>query len=104
VLSPSFGYLLGFIAAPAVSGFIARGRTLTARSAGLAAAAGLLSVYVLGVPYLACYLAFVADKPAALAVVLQTGFAVFLPGDALKCAVLAMVTPRLGPVMRKVSD
>jgi biotin transport system substrate-specific component len=104
VVSPTFGYLLGFLAAPAVSGYLMRGRALTPVNTGLAAVAGMLMIYLVGVPYLACYLTFVMDKPNALWIALKTGFFLFLPGDALKCLVLVMVMPRLGPVMQRFSS
>lgn len=102
VVSPTFGYLLGFLAAPAVSGLLTRNRALTPVNTAVASVAGMLAIYLAGVPYLACYLAFVLDKPGAFRIALETGFAVFLPGDALKCLLLAMVMPRLAPALKKL--
>lgn len=98
VVSPTFGYLLGFLAAPAVSGLLVKGRAMTALNAGVASLAGMLVVYLVGVPYLACYLAYVTEKPDALGMALKAGFAVFLPGDLVKCVLLAVVMPRLPAV------
>jgi biotin transport system substrate-specific component len=55
-----------------------------------------------GVPYLAGYLALAMKKPDAFSIALKTGFAVFLPGDVVKCLLLATVMPRLSPVMEKL--
>jgi biotin transport system substrate-specific component len=100
VMSPTFGYLLGFLAAPAVSGYLVQNRALTRLHAGVASLAGMLLIYLVGVPYLACYLAWVLDKPDAFSIALKTGFAVFLPGDVLKCLLLAVVMPRLAPALK----
>jgi biotin transport system substrate-specific component len=102
VLSPTFGYLLGFVAAPVVSGLLVKNRPLTAAAAGAASLAGMLVIYLAGVPYLALYLSLVQHKPYAFGIALKTGFAVFLPGDALKCALLAMVMPRVRPALKKL--
>lgn len=102
VMKPSFGYLLGFLAAPVASGFIMGNRAMTFRNVLAASLAGMLVVYLVGVPYLAGYLTFVVHKPDAVALALKTGFAVFLPGDALKCILLAMVMPRLAPALKKL--
>lgn len=96
VMSPTLGYLVGFIAASAVSGYLIKDKPLSVRNVLFASAAGMLTIYLIGMPYLACYLKFVVKKPDALWIAVKTGMALFLPGDALKCALLAMVMPRIG--------
>jgi biotin transport system substrate-specific component len=104
VASPTFGYLLGFIPASALAGYLVKGRQLTLRTVITASALGMLAVYAVGVPYLAFYLTYILQKPDALGKAVISGFAIFLPGDVLKCIVLAVVTPRLGSVLRARSD
>ena len=95
VMTPSFGYLLGFIAAPAVVGAVLGKSSVSTARAFIAALAGTAAIYAVGFPYLAFYLAVVAGKPDALHLAVQAGVLVFLPGDILKCLLLALVAPRL---------
>jgi biotin transport system substrate-specific component len=73
VMSPTFGYLVGFIAAAAVSGFIAKDKELNTRNAFLASAAGMLAVYLVGLPYLAFYFHFIMKKPDAAMLAVKVG-------------------------------
>jgi biotin transport system substrate-specific component len=102
VMSPTFGYLLGFLAAPAVSAYLMNRKTVTFQNSCAASLAGMLVIYLVGVPYLAGYLALIMKKPDALTLALKTGFAVFLPGDIVKCLLLGMVMPRLSQAMEKL--
>jgi biotin transport system substrate-specific component len=67
-----------------------------------ASMAGMLVIYLVGVPYLACYLTWVMHKPDAFPLAMKTGFAVFMPGDVLKCILLGMVMPKLEPALQKL--
>jgi len=95
IMTPSFGYLLGFILAPAVVAAVLGKNDISAFKGFIAALAGTAAIYAIGFPYLAFYLKFVAQKPDALRLAVQAGVLVFLPGDILKCLVLALVAPRL---------
>lgn len=101
LLSPSFGYLIGFIAAPVVSGYLMKGKPFSVGNVLFASAAGMLAIYLIGMPYLACYFKYMLVKPDAFWVALKTGMIVFLPGDALKCVILAMIMPKLGHIVSK---
>lgn len=70
---PTFGYLLGFVAAPAVASRFAR------PAAGMAVA--MLAIYAFGVAWLSLWMAW-SPWLAFL-----TGVVPFLPGDLLKLAV-----------------
>ena len=94
-MTPSFGYLLGFILAPTVVGAVLGKGAVSALRTFIAGLAGTAAIYAVGFPYLAFYLKVVAQKPDALRTAVQAGVLVFLPGDILKCLVLALVAPRL---------
>ena len=85
---PSFGYLVGFVVAAAVVGWLAR-RGADRSIAGTAAtlALGNLLVYAVGVPYLAMAIDVGLVDAVALGVV------PFLIGDALKIALAAGLLP-----------
>jgi biotin transport system substrate-specific component len=89
LIGPTGGYLAGYIVGAAVAGLFARKRSL--RSAALGAIAGFAAVLVLGA--LGLYL--LSGLPVAKA--LAVGVLPFLPGDAVKAALAAVVCGSLGP-------
>jgi biotin transport system substrate-specific component len=98
ILSPSLGYLAGFVLGSSVAGiFAGRGR-VSFRRALAASMLGSAAVYALGVPYLAVYLSIVLHKADALGIALKTGLAVFLPGDIVKCILAAGLAPRISGI------
>lgn len=97
VLSPTFGFLLGLIAAAGMIGWIARRGKLTPLRAALACLAGVCVLYLCGVPYLALIQNVYLGKGLSLWSILRRGMLVFLPGDCLKillCSVLAPILCR----------
>lgn len=94
-MQPSFGYLLGFVLAPLAVGSIVRNKVLSHKIVFIAAIAGTLVIYSIGIPYLAAYMYLVLKKPDAISLAIKTGALVFLPGDLIKCIILAMIIPRL---------
>jgi biotin transport system substrate-specific component len=91
VLTPTFGFLVGFVAAAAIVGLVAGdpARSGTLRVA-LALVLGIIAIYLVGVPWLAWNFVFYQNKalPSAL---LWKMTAVFLPLDLLKAALLLPV-------------
>jgi biotin transport system substrate-specific component len=88
VAGASGGYLLGFVAASAVVGALARrGADRRVLSTVAAYAAGTAVIYAFGVPWLAA----VAGMPLSAA--LTAGAVVFLPGDAIKAVVAGALLP-----------
>ncbi len=108
VLSPSFGYLAGFVVASFTAGMIARRRPLTFLKALAACAAGSLAVYAVGVPYLFVILNLVSKMPTAVWAVVRSGMLVFLPGDLLKSVAVAAIAldirASVEPVVQKFSQ
>ena len=78
VLQPSFGFLLGLIPAAAVIG-----------------GAGLAVLYAVGVPYMALILNGYLGKGISAPALLWSGMLIYLPGDAAKIAVTALLCPVL---------
>ena len=87
MMGPTGGYLLGFLVAAVVVGFLAERRwDRTWFGAAAAALIGLGAIYALGLAWLGTVAGW--DKP-----VLEWGLWPFLPGEALKLALLAAVLP-----------
>ncbi len=95
--APSFGYILGFIAAALVVGRIAEGGATRTplRTAGLMVV-GNLVIYAIGVTWLK----FAIDADWATAITL--GLTPFLIGDAIKIAVAAGLLPATWAGLRKL--
>ncbi len=95
LMGPTGGYIMGFILAAAIIGYLAeRGWDRNVWSMALAMAIGNLAIYLLGLPWLAVYLAGVGvEQPVAAAI--AGGLTPFLLGDALKLALAACLLPAM---------
>ena len=100
VLQPTFGFLLGLIPAAWVIGRLARSTRSFWRIA-LAALAGLAVLYAVGLPYMAMILNDYMGKGMSVSGLLWAGMLPFLPGDALKILVTALLTP---PIRRALDN
>ena len=94
VLQPTFSCLLGLIPAAAIIGAISRRSSSPLRLA-LACLAGLAALYAVGVPYMALILNGYMGKGMSVSGLLWAGMIPFLPGDAIKIAVTALLCPLL---------
>ena len=96
---PSFGYLIGFVAAAGLVGALASrgGDRTVAKTIGLMVV-GNLVIYAFGVPYLAAALDW--DLSTAIA----KGATPFLLGDAVKIVAAAGLLPGAWAVERRVRD
>lgn len=95
---PSFGYIVGFIAAAGLVGWLAgRGWDRTPLRTVVTMAVGTLVIYAVGVPWLALAL------DVSLAEAVRLGARPFLVGDALKIALAAGVLPLAWLGVRRVT-
>ena len=94
VLQPTFGFLLGLIPAAAVIGAMTRRSTSPVRIA-LACVVGLAVLYAIGVPYMALILNGYMGKGMSVSGLLWAGMLPFLPGDAIKVVITAVLCPLL---------
>ncbi len=95
VISPTFGYLLGFMAAAFVAGLLARGNISYLRCL-LAVYAGMVPLYLLGMAYFLLVAYFVAGPHASIEAVLAINA---LP--ALKDSILALLTAYIALQVKK---
>ena len=94
LLQPTCGFLLGLIPSALVIGLITRKSRRPLRII-LACAAGLATLYAVGLPYMGLILNVYLGKGWSLGRLLRDGMLLFLPGDALKIAVAAILFPKL---------
>jgi len=84
------GYLVGFVAAAFVVGFLAeRGWDRRTWSMALAMLIGNSVIYAIGLPWLSIWLGHVASADSVLAI----GLYPFMPGDLLKLVLAAVALP-----------
>lgn len=94
VLSPSFGFILGFVPAAFVAGWFAErawDRKPVLAMAGFVAAS--VVPFLLGVPYLAMILNAVMGAQLGLGGILAAGVWPFLAGGLVKAAIAAVLIP-----------
>ena len=100
VLTPTFGYIIGFILCAAVTGFLARfNRRESLITAYLFMLAGLAAVYIPGILWLVVSLHWIADVPAPVVNLLQIGLLVPLIGDLITTVPAAALSVRLRKVL-----
>lgn len=103
VLSPSFGFILGFIPAAFVAGWFAErawDRKPWLAFVGFVAASVI--PFLIGVPYMALILAVVVGADVTLASVLDAGVWPFLLPGLLKAAFVALLVPAAWALVRAV--
>jgi biotin transport system substrate-specific component len=84
----NFGYLIGFVVAGALLGWLAaRGNDRTVTRAVVAMIIGDFVIFVIGVPWLA------VSIHVSLAKAISLGFTPFIPGEIIKCAVAGVALP-----------
>ncbi len=105
VLKPSFGYLIGFVAGAFVcAAIIRRVKRLTWWKALLSGMACVLCVYIIGVPYMVIMLNAATPGAMDAGKAIVSGFLVFLPGDAAKALLAALVAVKARPALLKTEN
>ncbi len=103
IFRPSFGYLLGFIAAAWVVGFVVEKRGNHSYGAMLLAAlCGFLVTYAIGLTYKFLILNVYLDTPTPLLLVFLSCFPLDIPGDLFLCLTGAYLGKRLRPAMQRL--
>lgn len=102
ILSPTFGYILGFAPGAFITGLLA-GRTgkRSVPAAWTVMAAGLAGIYVPGLAWLTVVLGLMGDFPGGVTAIVRMGLLIPLPGDLVTLVPAALAGLRLGPLMRK---
>nr|WP_026883557.1 biotin transporter BioY [Clostridium akagii] len=104
VFSPSFGYLLGFILAAFIIGKISeKAGKLTLIKSFIICIIGTITIYLIGIPYLYIILHNVLGEKITIAYAIKIGFVLFIPGDIFKIIVVAFITNKVVPLLRRQS-
>jgi len=89
ILKPTFGFLLGNVAAAYVVGRVYREGSLW--RAIIAVLAGLAALYLFGLSYLYIILQWVLHSPTSVVGVLKVGFIPFIVGDLIKAGIAVWI-------------
>jgi biotin transport system substrate-specific component len=84
VVSPTFGYILGFVFASAASGHFAKRGGMWWPAVGVAIA--ILVVYIFGLPYFYLVVKYVLNKEMSLLGAIELGFFPFIVSDVIKAS------------------
>lgn len=103
VLSPTFGYMIGFVLGAYITGTIAHSGEPTMKRLVPACLTGLFIVFALGVVY--CYLInrVWLGNSVSVRAVLVAGLLLPLPGDIVLCFFTAALGCRLIPIMKRMT-
>ena len=91
ILGPTGGYLIGYLVAAIVAGLVASLRRGNLLVQGCAAVAGMVSIYLIGVPWLIWRLSAVSGGSVSLSRGLLIGAYPYIPGDILKAIAAVLV-------------
>lgn len=100
VFQPTFGFLLSYVPAAFVIGWISGRRPSRLRLAG-ACLAGLAVIYAVGMPYMALILNGYLGKGLDVTALLWAGMLPFLPWEAVKIAAAVLLAEKLIPILQK---
>ncbi|HRM36773.1 MAG TPA: biotin transporter BioY [Trichococcus flocculiformis] len=94
-LTPSFGFVFGFIAAATLISYLVHNKKGSFLNYGIAAVAGTIVMYAIGLPYMAMILNVVMGNQFDLAAIFQMGMLLFIPGDIAKAVLAIILADRL---------
>ena len=96
VVHPTFGYMLGFIAAAFIIGKLRTKKNLcTYKCLFFACLLGTLTIYAFGISYLWAIKTFYLKSGVSAYTLFVLSFLIFLPADILKCALAALIGRKL---------
>jgi biotin transport system substrate-specific component len=102
VFRPSFGFLLGFIAAAYVTGkIIEKTKKFNTLTAIIACISGIAAVYAVGVPYFYAIFNFYMNDPRSIGWVMKVAVAPFIVKDLFVAVAVALLSVVLLPRLNK---
>jgi len=102
ILSPTFGYIIGFTLSALVTGTLAKlNRRESNVTAYLIMLAGLAAIYIPGLVWLSVSLNWIADVPPSAMTLLKIGLLIPLVGDLLTTIPAAMMSVRLRKIFTR---
>jgi biotin transport system substrate-specific component len=94
IYKPSFGFILGYVAAAYVTGKLAEEKNIK-QYPWAAVISGTVIIYAFGLPYMYYVLNIMLDSNLNIFKVLQLGMFAFIPGDVLKAVLIVLLTKKI---------
>lgn len=102
VFKPTFGYLLGFLLAAVLVGFLAyKTKTGSFVLLSLYGMAGIAIIYASGISYMYLLTVFYTKTPSSLASLFTLNFALTIFSDLFKCMLAAFLAVRIKTIMKR---
>ena len=101
ILTPTFGYIIGFIFAAIIVSAVSRKGKNAFLKYLFANLLGFIAVYICGLGYYILLSHFYFNTLLDLGAVLLGGFVVFIPSDLLFCITTAVISKRIKPFLAK---
>ena len=101
VLTPTFGYILGFVFAAIAVSFISHKGKRSFKVMIIANFVGFVLVYLCGLGYYILLNLLYFKKIVDLSALLLVGFVVFIPTDVAFCLLTAFISKRMKPIIAK---
>lgn len=102
VMTPSFGFIIGFVFAAYIVGVIAHsGHGISSKRIWIGSLVGTVVVYLFGLPYMYYMLNIVMGQGLSFAAITQMGCLLFLPGDFAKFIIASLVAIKTLPILNK---
>lgn len=95
VTNPSFGFVIGFVAAAFSAGKISEKQTCSTKNSALSVLVGTLVIYAIGIPYMYYVLNIILAKNLNIIQILSMGMFMFIPGDILKAVIAVIIGKKL---------
>lgn len=101
-LSPSFGFVLGFIVGVYFMAWFLESKPFTLKTAIVAILIGSSIFYLFGLPYMILILRGYLNLTMSISLILKTGFLLFIPGDIIKAIFAFLISSRLQHFMKRM--
>lgn len=95
IFKPSFGFIIGYVAAAYVSGKITENKAHNYGNLLAAVLTGSLVIYAFGLPYMYYVLNIILNSNLSIIKILQLGMFAFIPGDVLKAVITILLAKKL---------
>lgn len=102
VLQPTFGFLLSYIPAAAMVGWLCREPRFW--KIALSCLAGLAVIYLIGLPYMALILNVYMGRSMSAGQIIMSGMVIFLPFDAVKIVLTAVLGRAMLPSINRIKN
>ncbi|MDD4437844.1 MAG: biotin transporter BioY [Tissierellia bacterium] len=100
IFKPSFGFIVGYVAAAYVTGKLTEVNALTFKNLLTAVFAGSIVIYTFGLPYMYYILNIMLNNNLSIIRIFQLGMFAFIPGDVLKAVIIVFTAKRLKSVVK----